>query len=730
MEKINNNSLFSIIIPTMWESNKIFNLLQKYEKSNYVGEIIVIDNQPTKKPNLENYKKIVYQTKGENIFVNPAWNLGYSIAKYKIILSNDDIIINDLDVILENILKSDFDIIGLGENKTQHLKIDEIKNFPRQSYGSFIYVRNYFYIPEQLKVWYGDDFLFQLNKKRGILKNSGVHSNTSQTVKIVQKTNNSILEDDKKEYGKLFQTKKLNIVIRTSNRPNFFKYCIDSVRKYYPSAKIHITIDNEIDLDYVKKDTYDLDYCYYNINPKTIKNIVDKIKIPESRRRFDSNYYFNIVKPLLNGWVMYLDDDDILTDTFNFDLNNLSKIFLFRTKINEKPIPSEKNFNRSPVLNDINTKCILVHSQNIVDWKPNKGGDFDFINEIYNKNKGNVVWVNKILSSTQLGENMGKKNDRELVTSGYYLNLKKRVDRRIKMDNQLKKIKCSIDRFEAIDGDNLKSVDNFYGSIKGSEKKQYATYLSHLNLLKNSLNLKTNYVIVLEDDVTLCDDFDQRLEFFIKTMPTDWVIGYLGYNEQDDTEKVKITENIFRIKNVFGCFGMIIKKDFIPKLINIVERKKIAIDEVIKTEVQKTYPCYAFIPFFLYVNDDYSDIWLKNRTLGKIKKYFKDEIEHNEPKKIPEKKKIDLGVILNKQPRKIVENKIIKPEKKQISPDITHLLTPKENIIPQPKKKSYYTDVNPMKTQQEEIRQMLIDKKKNTSLSDLAKEMKNTKRIK
>jgi GR25 family glycosyltransferase involved in LPS biosynthesis len=730
MEKINNNSLFSIIIPTMWESNKIFNLLQKYEKSNYVGEIIVIDNQPTKKPNLENYKKIVYQTKGENIFVNPAWNLGYSIAKYKIILSNDDIIINDLDVILENILKSDFDIIGLGENKTQHLKIDEIKNFPRQSYGSFIYVRNYFYIPEQLKIWCGDDFLFTLNKKRGILKNSGIHSNTSQTVRIIQKTNNSILEDDKKEYDKLFQTKKLNIVIRTSNRPNFFKYCIDSVRKYYPSAKIHITIDNEIDLDYVKNNTSDLDYCYYKVNPKTIKNIVDKIKIPESRRRFDSNYYFNVVKPLLNGWVMYLDDDDILTNTFDFDLNNLSKIFLFKTNINEKTIPSEKSFNRSPVLNDINTKCILVHSQNIVDWKPNKGGDFDFINEIYNKNKSNVVWVNKILSSTQLGENMGKKNDRELVTSGYYLNLKKRVDRRIKMDNQLKKIKCSIDRFEAIDGDNLKSVDNFYGSIKGSEKKQYATYLSHLNLLKNSLNLKTNYVIVLEDDVTLCDDFDQRLEFFIKTMPTDWVIGYLGYNEQDDTEKVKITENIFRIKNVFGCFGMIIKKDFIPKLINIVERKKIAIDEVIKTEVQKTYPCYAFIPFFLYVNDDYSDIWLKNRTLGKIKKYFKDEIEHNEPKKIPEKKKIDLGVILNKQPRKIVENKIIKPEKKQISPDITHLLTPKENIIPQPKKKSYYTDVNPMKTQQEEIRQMLIDKKKNTSLSDLAKEMKNTKRIK
>ena len=33
-----------------------------------------------------------------------------------------------------------------------------------------------------LKIWYGDQFLFESNKKRGLLKNSGIITNVSETL--------------------------------------------------------------------------------------------------------------------------------------------------------------------------------------------------------------------------------------------------------------------------------------------------------------------------------------------------------------------------------------------------------------------------------------------------------------------------------------------------------------------------------------------------------------------
>ena len=41
---------FSIIIPTMWCSDLIFKLLPILEDSNFVGEIILIDNDKSKRP--------------------------------------------------------------------------------------------------------------------------------------------------------------------------------------------------------------------------------------------------------------------------------------------------------------------------------------------------------------------------------------------------------------------------------------------------------------------------------------------------------------------------------------------------------------------------------------------------------------------------------------------------------------------------------------------------------
>ena len=103
-----NDLKISIVIPTMWRSNKILKMLPIYEKSELVKEVIIIDNDPKLTPNLKPYTKVLYYTNGNNIYVNPAWNLGYTLSSHRVILANDDIIIDELDNVLNLLINSDF----------------------------------------------------------------------------------------------------------------------------------------------------------------------------------------------------------------------------------------------------------------------------------------------------------------------------------------------------------------------------------------------------------------------------------------------------------------------------------------------------------------------------------------------------------------------------------------------------------------------------------------------
>jgi hypothetical protein len=201
---------FSVIIPTMWRSKNILKMLPKYEESKYIYEVIIIDNDPNNKFDISGFSKIKYYTEGKNIFVNPAWNIGALISNYEILLINDDIIIEDIDSILDVIIESDYDIVGarMGK-KTDKFQIKEIDNFPKNNYGSFMYVKNYTYVPYKIKVWFGDDIFFRTSAKRGVLLNAGITSNSSSTVNYLNNsTLNEIYLQDKAYYNDFIKDEK------------------------------------------------------------------------------------------------------------------------------------------------------------------------------------------------------------------------------------------------------------------------------------------------------------------------------------------------------------------------------------------------------------------------------------------------------------------------------------------------------------------------------------------
>ena len=193
----------SIIIPTMWIVPKLLKkMLEKYEESKYIKEIILIDNNPELSEDISKLKKIRYYPQKRNLYVNSSWNLGVELAKYDPIIANDDIEWFDVDYLIEEVEKTNYDLVGASYCKHPSLKvtISSINYWGGGSvFGSLMFIKNYKPIPDEIKIWYGDNWLYSHAKNPAIFK--GIwFTNQSATINYMPLMIGHILENDKKIY--------------------------------------------------------------------------------------------------------------------------------------------------------------------------------------------------------------------------------------------------------------------------------------------------------------------------------------------------------------------------------------------------------------------------------------------------------------------------------------------------------------------------------------------------
>lgn len=200
---------YSIIIPTLWKSNTTKKLIDDLTKCNYVDEIIIIDNASPNEIDTFHAPKIRLVSKGKNIYVNPAWNWGMELAKNEhIAICNDDINFNTS--IFELILSNNIDGI-IGQSSNNFNKNQEgLPNITLMSHsrpwgwGTLLLTQKKYWIPipEQLKIWYGDDFFCVKNPcKKWILNNFPITTNMSTTSDLPEF--HSIKHNDGIEWVKL-----------------------------------------------------------------------------------------------------------------------------------------------------------------------------------------------------------------------------------------------------------------------------------------------------------------------------------------------------------------------------------------------------------------------------------------------------------------------------------------------------------------------------------------------
>ena len=153
----------------MWRSPRIIKLVEDLCASEFVGEIIIIDNDTTEYRPLPLSAKYDIHLMAENIYVNPAWNYGVERAQFEnIAICNDDINFDPsfLKFYDDGSLQY-LGVIGMAFENYQ-LKADaniHLKAMKQRPYGwgclMLMNKSKYVAIPEDLLIANGDDWLAQ-----------------------------------------------------------------------------------------------------------------------------------------------------------------------------------------------------------------------------------------------------------------------------------------------------------------------------------------------------------------------------------------------------------------------------------------------------------------------------------------------------------------------------------------------------------------------------------------
>jgi len=174
-----------------------------------------------------------------------------------------------------------------------------------------------------------------------------------------------------------------------------------------------------------------------------------------------------------------------------------------------------------------------------------------------------------------------------MFTKILYINLEHRKDRNTHIQDQIKKINWTgeVERINAINGRNLnlEMVKPYFSArafAEANNTKQFkfapGSYmtrgsvgcaLSHRDAWITILNGNHQKVLILEDDIYIDDNFNEKLTEYLTHIP-DYDLLYVGYHESKTTKK---QNNYYKIPTdtVFGTTGYIVDKRIVKKLIGM-----------------------------------------------------------------------------------------------------------------------------------------------------------------
>lgn len=188
----------TVIIPTMWRGTFIHEMLEALEASPLVDEVVLIDNNPS-----VNYKstlsKIVHVKTEDNLYVNPSWNYGVSLANNNNLMLLSDDVRFDVDNIPQILNRLERGCaIGVHKDAWDNYDSFSIEHIPSRphSWGTLVFIRkeDWVDIPEELSIWFGDDWIAKNTKTLLGMKGINIETINETTSGLVKF--NSIKRND------------------------------------------------------------------------------------------------------------------------------------------------------------------------------------------------------------------------------------------------------------------------------------------------------------------------------------------------------------------------------------------------------------------------------------------------------------------------------------------------------------------------------------------------------
>lgn len=216
------------------------------------------------------------------------------------------------------------------------------------------------------------------------------------------------------------------------------------------------------------------------------------------------------------------------------------------------------------------------------------------------------------------------------------ISLKRRTDRREKTIKHLEErgIKNLL-IYDAFDAQELKNVlvsppkrKYFSWAVMGSAVVCCA--LSHIGAMKMGLSLGYTKILMMEDDVVLSPDFNERFELTEKQLPEDWEHLFLGGAIRKDFRPRKIIQigkNVITSTFTDCTHCYCVRNEGIEKVCNEMLHFNTTLDDAINDLIYSDrIKSYTQIPLSAYQGISFSDIDNKFMERNDTKAFYSETI--------------------------------------------------------------------------------------------------------
>jgi GR25 family glycosyltransferase involved in LPS biosynthesis len=231
------------------------------------------------------------------------------------------------------------------------------------------------------------------------------------------------------------------------------------------------------------------------------------------------------------------------------------------------------------------------------------------------------------------------------------INLEKEKDRKEKLEKQLKNYNISnYEFFPAIDGETLEidpvPLPEQFDRVHLGEKfrkhfsnNEVACLKSHIAAIEYAKELNLDYVTILEDDIILCEDWNDRFNKLMKFTPESWNHIYLS-GEPNELEQKTHPLNLAPFLHVeksivtMGAFSYVLRNTIYDIVIENLKEYRLPVDDIIKELIiEGILKSYTFYPFLTYHENEFpSSIW--DKKIWEQEYYYEHESKRYFVKKL------------------------------------------------------------------------------------------------